>query len=63
MKSKSKIGGGGIFKNLDTTQAEKAANDRDKMENDGDGDDDGAEFNMDDFLKQGGINLEDELEQ
>ena len=57
--------GGGIFQNIDTSQAEKAAaaGDRDVDEN---GDDlgygDGAEFNMDDFLKQGGINLEDEGE-
>jgi hypothetical protein len=49
---------------LDTTQAEKAANDRDRIDNNGEGsqEDEGAEFNMDDFLKQGGINLEDEVD-
>ena len=55
-----KKGRGGIFSNLDTTQAEAAAAERDAAEGGGNDEEEGVmvEFNMDDFLKQGGIDLE-----
>ncbi len=47
----------GLFSNLDTTKAQEQQD-----EEEGEADVDGveqAEFNMDDFLKQGGVNLDE----
>lgn len=54
---------GGIFSNLDTSQAE-GGQDKDTIEdfdNDQDLDvDDAANFDMDEFLKQGGLNIDED---
>jgi hypothetical protein len=45
--------GGGVFQNLDTSQAEKAAD----LDNE---DEDEPEFDMNDFLKQGGVIIDED---
>ena len=54
----------GIFSSLDMTQAEEAAKQVEKSENLGDDDEEhnvmgGEDFDIEGFLKEGGINLED----
>ncbi len=54
----------GIFSSLDMTQAEEAAKQAEKSENLLDDDEEhnnlnGEDFDLDGFLKEGGINLED----